>query len=91
MWLQMCVRLPLYQTDVCVRLPLYQTDACASTAVPDRFLCKLCPSTIQLDVNPVSYFILPDSGTYKRHDSATLAPDTVQLYKSCKNRRIFTE
>ena len=47
--------------------------------------------SIQLDVNPVSYFILPDRRTYERHDSATLAPDTVQLYTSCKNIRIFTE
>jgi len=76
---------------MCVRLPLNQTDVCASTAEPDRFLCKLYPGTIQLDVNPVSCFILPDRRTYQRHDSATLAPDTAQLYKSCKNIRIFTE
>jgi len=62
-----------------MRLPLIQTD-----------LCKLCPGTIQLDVNPVSYFILPDRRTY-RHGSASLATDTVQLYTSCKNIHIFTD
>jgi len=67
------------------------TDVCASTAESDRFLCKICPGTIQLDVNPVSYFILPDRKTYQRHESASLATDTAQLYKSCKNIRIFTE
>ena len=66
------------------------TDVCASTAETDRFLCKLCPDIIQLDVNLVSYFILPDRRTY-RHDSASLATDTVQLYTSWKNIRIFTD
>lgn len=64
---------------------------CASTAEPGRFLCKLCPGTIPLDVNPVSYFVLPDRRTYQRHDSASLATDTVQLYTSCKNICIFTD
>jgi hypothetical protein len=67
------------------------TDVCASTAESDRFLCKICPGTIQLDVNPVSYFILLDRRTYQRHESAPLATDTVELYTSCKNTRIFTE
>jgi hypothetical protein len=68
-----------------------QMCVCASTAEPDRFLCKLCPGTIQLDVNPVSYFILPDRRTYQRHGSVSLAPDTVQLCTNCKNICIFTD
>lgn len=66
-------------------------DVCASITEPDRFLWKLSPGPIQLDVKPVSYFILPDRRKYQRHDNATLAPDTVQLYMSSKNIHIFTE
>jgi hypothetical protein len=66
------------------------TDVCASTAELDRFLCKICPGTTQLEVNPVSYFILLDRRTY-RHESASLATDTVELYTSCKNTLIFTK
>jgi hypothetical protein len=51
---------------------------------------------MQLKINPVLYFVLPDGTAYKREDRVTSAARNVQLWvfvlqTMFKNIRIFSE